>query len=60
MNKMYFGMLFLIVSTVILLVLNHYGIIEKYGAFVLIPILAAYFIGQISERKYGNVDRKNN
>lgn len=54
MNKIYFGMLFLIIATVIILILNHYDLIADFGEFALIPILAAYFIGQYSERKYGH------
>ncbi|RZK02462.1 MAG: hypothetical protein EOO46_18530 [Flavobacterium sp.] len=53
MNKTTFGLLFIVISAGILLILNHFGYLEKYSAFALIPILAAYFLGQFSERKFG-------
>jgi TctA family transporter len=52
MKKGTFDLIFIIVSTGILLVINHYGFIEKYKAFSLIPILVTYFLGQFSERKF--------
>ena len=54
MNKIYFGMLFLIIATAIVLGLNHYDLVANFGEFAIIPILAAYFMGQYSEGKYGS------
>ncbi len=59
MNKNLFGILFLLTSAVALLVLNYYGVLEKYVHFALIPILSSYFLGQYAQRKYGYEDRKS-
>lgn len=57
MKKRIFDIIFIIVSTAILIVLSQYGILEKYMAFALIPILIAYQLGQYSERRFkgGNI-----
>lgn len=34
-----------------LFLLNEFGLLEKHLAFALIPIVAAYFLGQLVERK---------
>jgi TctA family transporter len=52
MKKKLFDMIFIIISTLILIILNHYGLLEKYLGFALIPILIAYILGQYSERKF--------
>jgi hypothetical protein len=46
--------IFIIFSTTILILLNQYGLLEKYFAFALIPILTAYFSGQFVERKFSH------
>ena len=51
-EKKLFDMIFIIISTLILIILNHYGLLEKYLGFALIPILIAYILGQYSERKF--------
>jgi hypothetical protein len=51
-KKIIFDVLFIIFSTTILILLNQYGLLEKYFAFALIPILTAYFSGQFVERKF--------
>lgn len=53
-KKRTFDLIFIIVSTAILIVLSEYGLLEKYIAFSLIPILIAYQLGQYSERKFKN------
>ena len=53
MKKGTFDLIFIAVSTGILLLISSYGYLEKYMAFSLIPILIAYFLGQFSERKFG-------
>ena len=57
MKKRIFDIIFIIVSTAILIVLSQYGLLEKYMAFALIPILIAYQLGQYSERRFkgGNI-----
>ena len=32
--------------------LSEYGLLEKHTAFLLIPVLIAYYLGQYSERKF--------
>lgn len=51
-RKKTFDLIFIIVSTVLLIILSEFGILEKYIAFSLIPILIAYQLGQYSERKF--------
>ncbi|MGJ5640789.1 hypothetical protein [Formosa sp. S-31] len=54
LKKRTFDFIFIVVSTAILLTLSAYGLLEKYMAFALIPILIAYQLGQYSERKFKN------
>ena len=54
MKKRIFDIVFVIISTVILIALSEYGLLEKYMAFSLIPILIAYVLGKYSERKFKN------
>ena len=51
-NKILFDIIFIIVSAFILIGLHHYGLIEKFLGFALIPILVAYFTGQYVGRKF--------
>lgn len=51
-KKRTFDLIFIITSTAILIAFSEYGLLEKYTAFSLIPILAAYQLGQYSERKF--------
>ena len=55
-KKRTFDIIFIIVSTAILIALSEYGLLEKYMPFSLIPILIAYQLGQFSERKF-NYDK---
>ena len=52
MKKRTFDIIFIIISTIMLIVLSEYRLLEKYLAFSLIPILIAYQLGQYSERKF--------
>ena len=52
MKKRIFDMIFIIISTIVLIVLSEYELLEKYIAFSLIPVLIAYYLGQYSERKF--------
>jgi len=54
MKKRMFDVIFILISTIILILLSEYGLLEKYMAYSLIPILIAYFLGQYSERKFKN------
>jgi hypothetical protein len=51
-KKRIFGMVFMIIATIFLVTLTHLGLIEKYIDFALIPLMAAYQLGQYSERKF--------
>ncbi|WP_417236918.1 hypothetical protein [Bizionia paragorgiae] len=53
-KKRTFDLIFIIVSTAILIALSEYGLLEKYMAFALIPILIAYQLGQYSQKKFKN------
>lgn len=52
MNKRIFTYLFILVTAIFLSILMRFDLCEKYIGFVLIPMLAAYYLGQYSERKY--------
>jgi len=54
MKQRVFDVIFIIISAIILMILSVYGLLEKYMAYSLIPILIAYFLGQYSERKFRN------
>lgn len=54
MRKTTFDIIFIVIATSILILLSEYGILAKYIAFSIIPILIAYFLGQYSERKFRN------
>ncbi len=51
-KRILFDVLFIIISAVILLVLNEYGLLEKYAQYALIPIIFAYSLGQYVERNF--------
>lgn len=53
-NKIIIDVLFVILITLILTGLDHFELLENYIGYALIPILAAYFIGQQIERKFKN------
>jgi hypothetical protein len=53
-KKILFDIIFITISTGILLILSKYNLLEKYYAFALIPILIAYQLGKYSERKFKN------
>tara|TARA_B110000483_G_scaffold206962_1_gene251627 strand:+ start:776 stop:970 length:195 start_codon:yes stop_codon:yes gene_type:complete len=51
-TKRVFDLIFIIISALILMTLSEHGLLEKYTAFLLIPVLIAYYLGQYSERKF--------
>lgn len=51
-NKILFDIIFIIISTLILIGLNQYGLLEKFMGFAIIPILVAYFTGQYVGKKF--------
>ncbi len=50
-KKIIFDLIFIVVSAICLIVLNEFGLIEKYVGFSFLPIIIAYFLGQLVERK---------
>jgi len=51
MKRKYFNIIVIITIAVFLSVLYFLGLLEKSAKFMLIPMLAFYYIGQYSERK---------
>lgn len=51
-KKKLIDFIFIVVSGGALIVLNQFGILERYADFALIPIIGAYFLGQYFERKF--------
>lgn len=51
-KKTIFDVLIILISAIVLILLNEYGLLEKHAGFALIPILIAYFSGQFVERKF--------
>jgi len=52
MKRKYFNIIVIITIAVFLSVLYYFGLLEKSAKFMLIPMLAFYYIGQYSERKF--------
>lgn len=50
-SKKRFDMIFIVVSTIFLIILMESNLIEKYIGLALLPILTAYHLGKYSERK---------
>lgn len=51
-KKRLFDLSFIIISTLVLIALLEFDLLEKYVAFSLIPILISFYLGQYSERKF--------
>jgi hypothetical protein len=51
-NKIIIDILFIALTAIILTGLDYLELLEKYSGYVLIPIVAAYYIGQQIERKF--------
>jgi len=52
MKKRIFDIIVIFVIAIFLITLNYFDLLEKSSKFMFIPILAFYFIGQVSERKF--------
>lgn len=52
MKKRTFDIIIILALSIILIILNQFGLLEKSAKFMVIPILAFYFIGQYAERKF--------
>ena len=50
-KKILFDLIFIVAAALFLIVLNKFGLMAKYIGFLLIPLLIAYYLGQLVERK---------
>jgi hypothetical protein len=53
MKKITFDIFVIVLLALALIGLSEYGLLEKYVAFALIPILCAYYLGKYAEKKFG-------
>ena len=51
-SKILVDILFIVISTMVLIGLTEYGLLEKHIGFALIPILIAYYLGQLVKSKF--------
>ncbi len=51
-KKLLFDAIFIIISSLFLVILIYFDLTEKYIGFALIPILIAYQLGKYYERKF--------
>ncbi len=54
MKKRTFDIIVIFIIGIFLIILNQFDVLEISARFMLIPILAFYFLGQFSERKLKN------
>ena len=52
MNKKNFDRIVIILIAVVLVALAYFGLLDKSAKFMLVPMLAVYYIGQYSERSF--------
>ncbi|MBP7103222.1 MAG: hypothetical protein PHC83_09480 [Bacteroidales bacterium] len=52
MRKKTFDIIVILLIAIFLISLNKFDLLEKSAKFMFIPILAFYFIGQVTERKF--------
>ena len=52
MKKRTFDIIVILLIAILLVTLNQIDLLEKSAKFMFIPILAFYFMGQYSERKF--------
>ena len=52
MKKRTFDIIVILLIAILLITLSQIELLEKSAKFMFIPILAFYFIGQYSERKF--------
>ncbi len=53
MKKRTFDIIVILFIGIVLTMLYYFNLLDGLAKFALIPILAFYFIGQYSERKFG-------
>lgn len=52
MRKVSFNIIVIVLIAIIMIVLNEFNLAEQFSKFMLLPIIAFYFIGQYAERKF--------
>jgi len=52
MRKRTFDIIVVFLIALFLIILNQFEVLEKSAKFMFVPILAFYFIGQVTERKF--------
>jgi len=57
MKKWTFDIIVILLIAIFLISLNQFYVLEKSAKFMFIPILAFYFIGQVTERKFKNDEK---
>lgn len=54
MKKRTFDFLFILTAGILFSALAYFEILNRLTGYILIPVIAAYFIGQYSEKKFKN------
>lgn len=54
MKKIYFDLIMIILMGGLILIFNHFDLLEEYAKFAMIPFMIFYFLGQYSERRLSN------
>jgi hypothetical protein len=52
MNKSIFTLAVIASMAMLLIILNQLDFLTKYSIFAMIPIIAAYYLGQFAEKKF--------
>lgn len=52
MKKRTFDIIVILIIAILLVTLNQFNLLEKSAKFMVIPMLALYYLGQFAERKF--------
>jgi hypothetical protein len=52
MTKGTFTLIVIVLITIPLLALNHFGLLEASAKFMFVPLFALYYVGQYAERRF--------
>ncbi len=53
MTKRYFDYIVIIITAVVFMILNSYGLLEKLSnTFIIVLVLTYYLLGQFAEKKF--------
>jgi len=53
MKKRTFDIIVILFIALALTILNEFSLLDGYSKFALVPLIAFYFIGQYSEKRFG-------